>query len=56
MSHIVYPIKLNVLTKNTVTKILQKSYIVRLSYVSNAIKKILGKFRFTFVYEHAGAL
>ena len=43
-SHILfaYPIKLNILTKNTVTKIHEK----KLSYFSNAIKKILDKISF----------
>ena len=46
MSHVVlfaYPIKLNISTKNTVTKILAESYTVILSDLCNAIKKILGR-------------
>ena len=46
MSHVVlfaYPIKLNISIKNTVTKFYQRSYIVILSHLCNATKKILDK-------------
>ena len=46
MSYVVlfaYPIKLNISTKNTVTKILPKKLYCILSDLCNAIKKILDK-------------
>ena len=56
-SHVVlfaYPIKLNIWIKNTVTKILPKKY-VNLSYLSNAIKKILDKISFHRHFKHIRA-
>ena len=49
MSHVVlfaYPIKLNIWIRTQLQKFYQRSYIVNLTHLSNAIKKIVDKISF----------